>query len=148
LRQNLLVFIHAIVWRFAENRIFSTSRRHLQNTGPTKFQVWFLALLSLTMALLLFWLFARNVIVVFEAIEATDWPTTTGVIDESSIEKNQGGRNTSYIPVVSYSYKIAGTEYIGHRISFADLGKYGDNSLSFLGGTWHRQKFRTGNQTR
>ena len=63
---------------------------------------------------------------IVEAREARNWPTTTGVIERSWVEKravNRAGlRTLTYRPRVDYTYEVDGQSYTSSRISLVEVG--------------------------
>ncbi len=51
---------------------------------------------------------------IFRSIQCQDWPTTEGVVEEANM--NSGNHPASF----SYSYQIAGKNYTGTRLGFAE----------------------------
>ena len=54
------------------------------------------------------------------AAQSTDWPATSGVVDESTVERHAGSRNSTatYSAKVLYSYEVNGKKLHGSTISF------------------------------
>jgi hypothetical protein len=48
-----------------------------------------------------------------------EWPSTSGVVQRSSIEQRRSRRSITYHPIVSYRYQLGGTAYIGHQIRYS-----------------------------
>jgi hypothetical protein len=68
------------------------------------------------------WLILRSVRERKKVGESANWPSVTGVITDSSINKNisasEDDNIPSYSPSISYSYQIGGKDYESKRLMF------------------------------
>ena len=55
---------------------------------------------------------------------AQSWPTATGEVVESKVER-VSGRNVAYAPVIHYRYEVDGTVYRGRKIELTDHPNFG-----------------------
>lgn len=62
-----------------------------------------------------------------KAKASKNWPTASGVVQESRVETHRGDDSTTYSPHVIYTYAVDGLEYKSDTIYF---GKYSSNSIS------------------
>jgi hypothetical protein len=65
----------------------------------------------------------------FNDYRAQSWPSVTGRVIESTIERSRSSRRTQHSPKITYSYEVAGRQYQNNHIwlneskSFRDYGK-------------------------
>ena len=47
------------------------------------------------------------------------WPTTSGVVQSSSVQEYRGRGGPTYYPIVSYRYEVGGVTFTGHQVSYS-----------------------------
>jgi hypothetical protein len=57
------------------------------------------------------------------SVASQDWPTASGVIQNSSVEaKSDSDSGTTYHAEILYDYTVDGTKYSGNRVDFGEYG--------------------------
>jgi hypothetical protein len=57
----------------------------------------------------------------YEARRSRHWPSTSGRVVESQVQKVRGVDGPGYRAEISYVYTVAGHEYVGNRAAFANF---------------------------
>jgi len=60
-----------------------------------------------------------------EGVLAARWPTVSGLVTSTRIDKHYTRYGPRYEPMVTYTYQVMGTSHTGSRLSF-----WGDRSMS------------------
>lgn len=60
-----------------------------------------------------------------KSIEASNWPSATGTIVNSSLQENSDSDGTTYEVQVEYRYAVMGRTYTGSRLAFGYSGSSG-----------------------
>lgn len=63
---------------------------------------------------------------IITAWEARSWPVTPGIVESVEVITTEGGEDgdTTYEPVVTYSYTVAGSRYVADRVDVRDPVKH------------------------
>jgi hypothetical protein len=54
--------------------------------------------------------------------QSENWVPITGLVTASNVNIESGDENTTYTPVITYTYQVMGQEYQGSQISFGSKG--------------------------
>lgn len=60
-----------------------------------------------------------------KALQSQSWPATKGIITQADIRTQEDDETIRYVPVISYSYEVAGRMYDGKRVSFGSDVDFG-----------------------
>ena len=63
-----------------------------------------------------------------EGVLAAKWPTVSGLVTSTRVDKHYTRFGPRYEPIVSYTYQVMGASHSGSRLSF-----WGDESMSTEG---------------
>jgi len=87
--------------------------RHMRERSPSSR----LVVISTISIFLLSIFLGRGIQTIQQALATNEWPSTSGIIVESRLERS-AGTHASYSPIIRYSYVVNGISYQNSRIDF------------------------------